>query len=541
MISNSIMTYQNSTRILILALLLCPFSVWSQKEDIYIDTSGKIMTHSQAQMAVYGDIINDALGGIDNNNGGRVYIFRTAAQSATPSRIYDGPNADTSTGMYNNGAPYIRIFDLITDNSTQSSIPSGSLVNASSGGGDIQIEQELRVTNEHILINGIIWTPRDQWKHAYLLYEDHAFHTGAGPNNTAGPHVDGYVAYEGTGSFIFPIGNGVVARKAGLKNPDQGIYRAAYFHRNPQLGTPGISGTSASTGPLGPSIYKISTQEFWDIDGTALTNITLGAQNGGQNYSAWDVDFLAYHNDSTIEIGIAGWDDWEYLGNQTPTNSIHAGGYYTTTTRLIPDSMGAGGSPYAVFTWATAVAAKLGLDDIDLSIVEHDCHALINFTTLDEENTKSAHIIRTQLNGTSQEIAELPLKGNTIGEQSYSFTDEEVHHKTTYLYSVHIESLDGTVDKSKTVPFVSGCDDHSLWEAYPNPTTGKLSLEVNADMKIKKIEVHDISGRLVYEMTVEPHQRKFEMDISAQPQGSYVITVYDIYSNLLYTAPVLKK
>ncbi len=523
------------------AMLIGSADSLGQKQDVYINPSGKMMTHSQAQLAVYGDIINDALGGIDNNNGGRVYIYRTPSHSATPSRIYDGPTAPVSTGMYNAGGPFIRVFDLITDNTTQSAVPSGSLVNTASGAGDIEIEQELRVTNEHILLNGIIWTPRDKWQHAYLLYEDHGFHTGAGPNNSNGPHVDGYVAYEGKGSFVFPIGNGVVARKAGLKNPDQGIYRAAYFHRNPQLGTPGISGTSASTGPLGPDVIMVSTQEFWDIDGTGLTNITLSAQNGGQNYSAWNTDFAQYNGNTAVEFGIVGWDEWEYLGNQTPTNNVNAGGYYATSFPIKPDSFGTGGQPFGAFTWAVATASNFALKELSVEVSAQECDAHLRIHTLDEEDTKSAHVLRSKSNSLPIEIAEIPLRGNTIGDHYYHFTDTDIEDSQLYLYYVEVENLDGTIDKSNTVSFKSSCDQNAMWQVYPNPTSGKVRLQVNQDLNVSHIRVVDMHGRIVIAEEISSPQRLFELDLSNHATGNYIISLTDDQYNIVYRTYVLRQ
>ncbi len=534
------MSNKTIIRIASLLMLISCHHAWAQTKDVYVAPTGKLMTHPQAQMGVIGDIINDALGGIDNFYGGTIYLYRTPTIAATPSRVYDGPNATSSTGMYNAGGPFIRVFNLTTDNTTLSAVPSGSYIDSSSGAGDIQIEQEVRITNEHHLENGIIWTPRDQWQHAYLLYEDHAFHTEAGPNNTSGPHVDGYVAYEGVGSFVFPIGNGSVARKAGLKNPDQGIYRAAYFHRNPQLGTSGISGNSASTGPLGTGLIQISTQEFWDIDGTGLTNITLSAQNGGQNYSAWNTDFAAYNGNTAVEFGIAAWDEWEYLGNQTPTNNINAGGYYATTIPVKPDSFGTGGQPFAAFTWAVATASNLALEELDIQVIDQGCDALIRIHTRDEEDTRSVHIYRTDPDGNTIEITQFPTEGNTVGDHYYTYLDTELENSTRYIYSVEIIDEDGTTHKSNTVSHKSNCRGQELWKTYPSPTEGMVYLEVSRPLSLSQIQVHDIIGRRVSRISVDPSQRRFEVDLTGLPAGQYVISVLDDLPSVIYSVTVVR-
>ncbi len=521
-------------------LIIISYSSQAQKYDAYIAPSAQFITHVQSQMAIHGDLINDAAGGIDYQNGGKIIIYRTPTVSASPSRIYNGPSATTSTGNYNTGAPYLRVYDLVTDNSTNSAVPSGTQINTASGSGDIQVEQEVRISHEHSFVNGIIWTPRDKWQQAYILYEDSATYTGVAANNTAGPHIDGYAAYTGDQDFMFPIGNGVLVRLAGIKSPNTGTYRAAYFLQNPQSGTTGISGTSAAPGPMSGGMFAVSTQEFWDIDGTGSTNITLSAMNSAPNYTNWSTDFIQYQNDPSKEIGITGWDEWQYLGNSTPIMDVNTSGLFTTTIAVHPDSIGTGGNPFSAFTWAVNTATNLALDELHLKVFANECAAQILISTSNEDETDVAKILRTDEKGRTKEIAQIPMKRNTQGEQNYSYTDWDIIPDELYVYQVHVHNLDGSIDKSNTQALKVNCTEPTQWQAYPSPTQDKVYLEVNKDLAISKIKVYDILGHVTQQIYVHGTQRSFEIDLSGQSAGTYMITVFDDEGKSLYSTPVVR-
>ncbi len=518
-------------------LALCQNPVKAQKKDTYFTPSAHMMTHTDAKVAIYGDIINDAQGGIDHNNGGTLYIYRTPMQSNTASRIYDGPLAPLASDNYNTDGAYIRVFNLITDNTTNVAIPSGTQINTASGAGDIQVEQEIKVSNEHTFANGIIWTPRDQWKHAFVHYEMYAYYTGVSSNNLAGPHIDGYATRSGTGSFLFPIGDGNITRKAGVSNPENGIYKAAYFRQNAQNGTSGISGTSASSSPLASSIDAVSTQEFWDIDGTAATQITLSALNTSvNNYSNWAQDFSQAANDPNMEIGIAGWDEWEYLGTNRPTNNLNDGGYFTSTMAIIPDSPGTGTSPFSAFTWATYIKSHLSMQDLSFIVMEDDCHAVLKWNTLQENGTQKARILRGKDGGTMEPIAEVPLAGNSDGWTEYQYQDTDVLPHHSYQYRLEIISIDGKSKHTDPIGLQIKCDPKAEFVLYPNPTTGKAKIDINQNIYLSRLVIHDAVGKLVAQIEMDPdtQQNSVEMDLSTQRAGIYFLTLFSDTHEILY-------
>ncbi len=60
--------------------------------------------------------------------------------------------------------------------------------------------------------------------------------------------------------------------------------------------------------------------------------------------------------------------------------------------------------------------------------------------------------------------------------------------------------------------------------AYPNPTTGKVSFNLNAIQGAVKVEIHNILGQKLYEANVENGNGKVTLDLNQNWQGTLLIT-----------------
>jgi Secretion system C-terminal sorting domain/Bacterial Ig domain len=354
---------------IILLLSICSKALFAQigTENMYIAPSGSMVTHPGAQVAVFGNIINDAQGGLNHNNGGDVYFYN---HSDSITSIVDGPLSPVFTSNYNAGGAYVRFYNLFTDNNGSNALPSGTLVNANGGNGDINILQETRITNQHTFVNGTLWTPRNNWKHAFVHYDANgASYINNLPNNTTTTSnrlmIDGYAAKTGSSSFMFPIGDGIYSRQSGISNPSLGIYKSAYYAKNAPIdGTVGLSGNNAQpdVAPnLGNGIVKVNKSEFWDIDGTASSNYVITALNSIPGYSNWDsaINFAGLDPNKTT---ITGFDAWQDLGINAMVSALNIDGTFTTTTPVTPDAN------FSAFTWANK-SLTLIVPDINVTSV----------------------------------------------------------------------------------------------------------------------------------------------------------------------------
>jgi hypothetical protein len=112
--------------------------------------------------------------------------------------------------------------------------------------GGILLNNNLSISNVHVFTNGIITTENTP---NVLIYKSNATYTGDGDNR----HVKGTVKKYGSADFDFPVGNGTIERKAGLKN----ITESSVFSCTYQQNTPKAKSVE--------NIDATNEKEFWSI------------------------------------------------------------------------------------------------------------------------------------------------------------------------------------------------------------------------------------------------------------------------------------
>ncbi|MCF2501187.1 T9SS C-terminal target domain-containing protein, partial [Dyadobacter sp. CY357] len=149
-------------------------------------------------------------------------------------------------------------------------------------------------------------------------------------------HIDGYVKTYGDEHFIFPVGHHNVYRPFAAESA--GTY-GAYYKENPSL---------ISLQGIGPfninakdsTVNKISSTEFWDINGTNTSKLSLTWNH------ASSVKNLT--GDSLSRLSIVGWNSltnrWESIRSSIDEMAITGwvsnidSGSITTLHRIIPNS-----------------------------------------------------------------------------------------------------------------------------------------------------------------------------------------------------------
>ena len=188
--------------------------------------------------------------------------------------------------------------------------------------------------------------------------------TGANDAN----HVDGYVRNLGAGKFVYPVGdNGVYGPFAATAANTVG----AYFHVNPSVAITSKPGGGdypvlPSIGPF-PSdsvtmaVNNVSTVEYWDIDGAAVSRITL-SWNAQSNISA-------ITGGSLSKLTIVGWSPslgkWVKIPATIDAASIIDGGGATLTTGSITTNSSIIPNNFTVYTLAAQVPDLTPTTDID--------------------------------------------------------------------------------------------------------------------------------------------------------------------------------
>lgn len=485
------------------------------QEDLYISPSGSLVTHNGASMGIFGNIINDAPGGLNHQNAGNVYFYRRAANGTGNSRITDGPLAPVYSGNYNNGGAYVRFWNLFTDNTTGTGTPSGTPINGPGGSGQISVEQECRVSGLHSFVNGIVWTPRNHWKHAYLHYDN----SGAGySGNTDAKHIDGYAAKSGTGDFDFPIGDGNLLRMSGLRSPANGIFKSAYFAKNAYTGTSGISGNNGSTGPLLGRITKVAGSEFWDIDGTAPSYFMLSSLNSIAGYSEWG-HASNFSGSNPGRLIISGYDAWDTLGINSSPTSLNSDGQFVTTSAITPDPN------YSAFTWASK-DPLLPITFAKFNAVTVNCRIQLNWE-LDNTTGLQHFEIQASENG----INFISLLSVTAGNNTiHTCTVDQAGQRAFYRIKLSYE--DGSYNYGPVLPAEKRCSGENVFsfKVYPNPLQDYIRLFITGDKHAAfSLSVLNAAGqRLVKKnIIVEKGNNLFTVDISELPAADYYLNLID--------------
>ena len=496
------------------------------QQSLYVAPAGNMYTHAGAQMGIFGDIINDAVGGLNHNNAGVVYVYRSVSTGTGNSRIYDGPSAPAFTGNYNTGGAYTRFYNLVTDNSIGTNTASGTVINTNSGAGQIQVEQEVRISNQHTFVNGMIWTPRGNWKHAYVHYDANGA-TYSGNNDAR--HIDGYAAKTGSSNFDFPIGDGTRQRISGISSPSNGTFKSAYFKKNPQAGTAGISGPSTAATPLRGNLVKISSKEFWDIDGTAISQYKLTALNSVAGYSDWATDFITF---APADLVIASWDGvWENLNiNASPASFAVDGSFITSATLVNPDagnSYGTG-NPFSAFTWGVTVyGIPLSVKLRDFKVIAYRCAALMSWTTQNEVDADHFEVEQSQDGINYQKINSITAKGS-IRENVYALAiNQEV---SPSYYRLKMVEKNGQFNYSPVQKVNTNCAiTDSYINVYPNPVTnGQTVLNFKIQYAgLANVTIVNATGQVVMKKTVMVNSGNniVPLELNNLSKGLYLINL----------------
>jgi Secretion system C-terminal sorting domain len=300
-----------------------------------------------------------------------------------------------------------------------------------------------------------------------------------------GSHVNGYVRKEGTGAFTYPVGDGTRYQKLDI-NPtaNSGGITVKYFAADAG------SGTFTTTGGSSTALSAYNTAEYWDATpvGTATGTVTV----------YWD----DYNNTSTAAVAD------RVIAHKTGGNWLNEGGTGTGST-----SAGSVQS-VAVSTWSPFTmgikSAVLPIELLSFSGKNTEGGNLLTWTTANEVNNKGFSVER--LNGSTWENIGFKTANNKAS--TYQFLDN--NPLSTSYYRLRQIDNDGKETFSKTIYIQTNSTKGKL-AVYPNPVSNLLTIENTEGGNFEIINLlgqHVLSGKAAS-----------QVDVSALPQGSYVLKV----------------
>jgi gliding motility-associated-like protein len=296
--------------------------------------SGNLRIHAEGQLGFHTNLIND--GPFDENLG--------------------------LTGFYSNElitisgalAPILYDVELFND--------SGVLLNTT-----------MAVSNNTNFVVGNIITPRTNPSIHYSFLQDAIF---SGENNIS--KVEGYAMVSGQQNFTFPVGDIAQHRPLVINsNAVNAVALCAYFFEDPNNPST-FPGFNTAIKPR--SIFGISTSEFWRLQGSVLSRVTL-SWNPRSNLAALTADVNS--------ITVMGWsksaDQWVNLGRESFAGDLSQG--IVSSAPFVPDD-------YEVLTFGSADEPEefLTLDNFYLSPNADGINDFLEIPELEQSPNNSLEI-----------------------------------------------------------------------------------------------------------------------------------------------------
>ena len=361
---------------------------------------------------------------------------------------------------------------------------------------------------------GVILTERAAGNFGVLNFVGNSL-TSTGASNVG--YVDGYARKYGSGTFVFPVGdNGNIGQFAASADATMG----AYFHADANSATTSnlFTGTDYAalpnggpfaTSSVGTNVNLVSTAEYWDIDGTNATPLTL----------TWDAGsaIAALTSSDIAKLTIAGWNgtQWVAIPSKVDLTSALGGasdltaGSITTLAPLVPDS-------FTAYTFASLIL-PLPVTLTRFTASAEGKTALLSWATTEEINSDRFEIERSTDGRNWGLIGTVASTGESKVLVDYTFSDNTPFAGEN-LYRLKM------VDKDNTYAYSAIRNVRIKGEAgvkpYPNPVADKLLIDgYNA---VRELSVKNTAGQSLLQMHKVSNTG---IDVSKLTPGIYFVTV----------------
>lgn len=342
-----------------------------------------------------------------------------------------------------------------------------------------------------------------------------------------GKFIDGYIKKSGSEPFIFPVGDNGALRPFSVGS-DQAI--GAYYGVNPAVavtsnpagGDYGVlpEGGPFSTSSMGEGLAAISTSEYWDINGTSPSRITL-SWNSSSAVNALVTDR------GLSKLTIAGWDGTKWVNlpaNVDATSlfgqpSTETSGSLTTILDVVPNT-------YNVYTLAALRDGALPVVLVRFTAVAREHTSYLEWSTSEEVNSSHFDIERSDDAQSWQLIGSVAARGNGITTSSapsrYEFTDKNPLGGNNFYRLKMVDRATNSGDEpfaySRIVKVaMDGLPD---WAVYPNPVAEKLFFSPDIRQNLASARLTDAGGRTVYASRAVSGDG---IDVSRMPAGLYLL------------------
>ncbi len=441
-----------------------------------LSSAGGTVTVQGGILQVKGDL---QLGGGSFINNGNVFVSgnlvnnQAMAEADTGALTLDGVAPQTVGGTQ----PYFTRYLTINN-------PAG-----------IVLENNIKVGGRVTLSNGIVDATNNV---AALVIGDTAAVVGVSDAR----HVNGYVVKTGTGSFVYPVGDGVRHQPVTVELTDNSAGMSARYFA-------GDAGTApfTSTGGSSIALEAYNNEEYWDLApaGTATGKVII-TYDDYKNPS-----ITASENPNVFSVAHRIGGNWLNEGHNV-TGTLTAG---TVTSEVI--------SSWSPFTLGAIPEAGLPVTLVSFDAKAVESNALLEWQTTSEENASHFEVERSLDARSFQKIGEVAAAGFSNGLQRYSFTDRSFGNQLqTVYYRLRSVDLDGTFSLSRAVslqPRGAG----QLAGVYPNPVRKAGMVTVTSGVLASEVGLWDMLGRKIPVRTSSLADGSLQVDLNGVVSGLYLL------------------
>lgn len=441
-----------------------------------LSSAGGTVTIKGGILQVKGDL--EVTGGSFSNNGnvfvsGNLVNNQAMTEADTGALTLDGTAPQTVSGTQ----PYFtRLLNI--DN------PAG-----------IVLDNSIKVGGRVTFSNGLVDATNDL---AALIIGDTAAVAGVSDAR----HVKGYVVKNGTGSFVYPVGDGVRYQPVTLDLTDNSAGMSVRYFEG-DAGT----GTFATTGASSIALEAYDNQEYWDLapKGTATGKVTI-TYDDYKNPS-----ITVSENPNVFSVAHLTGGNWLNEGHNV-TGTLAAG---FVTSEVI--------SSWSPFTLGAIPEAGLPVTLISFNAKAVEGNAFVEWQTTSEENASHFEVERSLDARRFEKIGTVAAAGNSNALQRYNFTDRSFGSQLqTVYYRLRSVDLDGTVSLSRAVslqPRGAGL----YTGVYPNPARKASTVTVSSGIPAGEVSLWDMLGREVPVRKSSLSDGTVQVSLNGVASGMYLL------------------
>lgn len=249
--------------------------------------------------------------------------------------------------------------------------------------------------------------------------------------------------------------------------------------------------------------YEVSTKEYWLVDNTSgfALNMTF-------HYT----DALSGIIDPT-QVKMAHFDgtDWNDLGGTDAVTNTTTNGTVTVT----------GVNTFSPFTFSARIPGVIPVKLSSFTVQKLNNSVKLNWTTVQEINSKEFIVERSNNGTTWTAIATIPAAGNSNLMLNYSITDN-APVKGINFYRIKQVDLNARIDYSLTKSVLFNTAYEVL--VTPNPATNIVNIYFDkANNSSVNIQLVDAAGKII--KNISSDQTQIQINTSGISRGLYFVKV----------------